>query len=64
MTPLKKAVVIFDEIDQMAGANSFYLEKVYDNQFNGDGYETMYLPKLIKKWPQFICLSGTIENDV
>ena len=37
MTPLKKAVVIFDEIDQMAGANSFYLEKAYDDQFNGYG---------------------------
>ena len=51
MTPPKNAIVIFDEIDQVVGAHSFYLEKIYDDKFDGDAHETMYLPKLIKKWP-------------
>ena len=33
MTPKKRAVVIFDEIDQMIGSNSFYLERIFDDKF-------------------------------
>ena len=64
MTPKKRAVVIFDEIDQMIGSNSFYLERIFDDEFEGTAFESQYLPNLIKKWPRFICMSGTIEADV
>ena len=62
--PEDNALVIFDEIYQMVGSNSLYIEPDFTKSLSGNIYSVNYLPNVIKKWNSFICLSGTIEKDV
>jgi hypothetical protein len=56
MKPVLDAVAIFDEIDQMIGCNSFYL-----NERNRT-VEACYLPSLLTQWKHILGFSGTMSQ--
>ena len=57
--PLKKALVIFDEIDQMIGKESLQMLPGYF----GD-YKLRYVPASFQEWRSVIAFSGTISDDI
>ena len=64
LKPDPDTLVIFDEIDQMVGANSLYIDRAYDYDMTGNVFGVKYFPNVIKNWKSFVCLRGTIEKDV
>lgn len=56
MKPIDDAVAIFDEIDQMVGCNSFYIEEKNRTTV------ACYLPSLLTKWKSMLGFSGTMSQ--
>ena len=56
MEPVEDSVAIFDEIDQMIGCNSFYINE------SNNVLEACYLPNLLTKWKLILGFSGTMSE--
>ena len=50
MQPEANSLVIFDEIDQMVGANSLYTHPDCEESKDGKVFAIKYFPNVIKNW--------------
>jgi hypothetical protein len=55
--PDDQAVVLFDEIDEMIGQQSFNIVEM------GDKVKGSYYPEVMKSWKSIVGLSGTLSNS-
>ena len=55
-TPDKNTIVIFDEINQMVGAQSFQITEDVNN------CESFYFPAFLLEWGQVVGFSGTMSD--
>jgi hypothetical protein len=56
--PDNETVVLFDEIDEMVGQQSFNIVETADK------VKGSYYPELMKSWKSIVGVSGTLTNSV